>query len=973
MSLIVLLLLPFIGSCLAALLPHNARNTESLLAGLVALVGTIQVALLYPQIAHGGVIREEFMWLPSLGLNFVLRMDGFAWLFSMLVLGIGTLVSLYARYYMSPDDPVPRFFAFFLAFMGAMLGLVISGNLIQIVFFWELTSLFSFLLIGYWHHRADARRGAYMALMVTGAGGLCLLAGVMLLGHIVGSYDLDRVLAAGDQIRAHSLYPVMLALVLIGALSKSAQFPFHFWLPHAMAAPTPVSAYLHSATMVKAGVFLLARLWPSLSGSEEWFWIVGGAGTLTLLLGAYCAMFQNDLKGLLAYSTISHLGLITLLLGLNSPLAAVAAVFHILNHATFKASLFMAAGIIDHESGTRDIRKLSGLVKLIPFTATLAMVASASMAGVPLLNGFLSKEMFFAETVFISSTAWVEIALPLIATIAGTFSVAYALRFTVDVFFGPPATHLPHTPHEPPRWMRAPVELLVFTCLLVGIFPAQVVGSILAAAALPVVGGELPEYSLAIWHGWNAPMIMSLVAMSGGVVLYLLLRKQLKRGRFKYPPIISYFNGKRGFERSLVVMMRGVRKIEKRISTKRLQTQLFLLVLVAVIGGMIPMLNSGLSWGDRPKIPGSIVFVTLWLLAIACALGAAWQAKYHRLAALTMVSVCGLMTCVTFVWFSAPDLALTQLVVEVVTTVLILLGLRWLPRRIEEVSPLPNTLRKARIRRVRDFLLSTVVGGGMALLSYAMLTRQTPNDISSFYLSRALPEGGGSNVVNVMLVDFRGFDTLGEITVLGAVALTVYALLRRFRPSKESMQLPAQQRQLAPDVATDLVNPRQASDTALGFMMVPAVLVRLLLPIALVVSFYLFMRGHNQPGGGFVAGLVMSVAFILQYMVAGTQWVEAQMSLRPMRWMGFGLFSATLTGLGALFAGYPFLTTHTWHFSLPVLGDIHIASALFFDVGVYAMVVGSTLLMLTALGHQSVRAHKPSNQAKVVAATEGAA
>ncbi|MBP1125085.1 MULTISPECIES: monovalent cation/H+ antiporter subunit A [Pseudomonas] len=973
MSLIVLLLLPFIGSCLAALLPHNARNTESLLAGLVALVGTVQVALLYPQIAYGGVIREEFTWLPSLGLNFVLRMDGFAWLFSMLVLGIGTLVSLYARYYMSPDDPVPRFFAFFLAFMGAMLGLVISGNLIQIVFFWELTSLFSFLLIGYWHHRADARRGAYMALMVTGAGGLCLLAGVMLLGHIVGSYDLDQVLAAGDQIRAHSLYPVMLALVLVGALSKSAQFPFHFWLPHAMAAPTPVSAYLHSATMVKAGVFLLARLWPSLSGSEEWFWIVGGAGAITLVLGAYCAMFQNDLKGLLAYSTISHLGLITLLLGLNSPLAAVAAVFHILNHATFKASLFMAAGIIDHESGTRDIRKLSGLVRLIPFTATLAMVASASMAGVPLLNGFLSKEMFFAETVFISSTEWVEIALPLIATIAGTFSVAYALRFTVDVFFGPPATDLPHTPHEPPRWMRAPVELLVFTCLLVGIFPAQVVGPLLAAAALPVVGGVLPEYSLAIWHGWNAPMVMSLVAMSGGVVLYLMLRKQLKRGRFKYPPLISYFNGKRGFERSLVVMMRGVRKIEKRLSTKRLQTQLFLLVLVAVIGAMIPMLGSGLTWGDRPKIPGSVVFVTLWVLAITCALGAAWQAKYHRLAALTMVSVCGLMTCITFVWFSAPDLALTQLVVEVVTTVLILLGLRWLPRRIEEVSPLPSTLRKARIRRLRDFLLSSAVGGGMALLSYAMLTRQTPNDISSFYLSRALPEGGGSNVVNVMLVDFRGFDTLGEITVLGAVALTVYALLRRFRPSKESMQLPTQQRQLAPDVATDLVNPRQASDTALGFMMVPAVLVRLLLPIAMVVSFYLFMRGHNQPGGGFVAGLVMSVAFILQYMVAGTQWVEAQMNLRPMRWMGFGLLSATLTGLGALFAGYPFLTTHTWHLSLPVLGDIHVASALFFDVGVYAMVVGSTLLMLTALGHQSVRAHKPSNQAKVVAATQGAA
>lgn len=962
MSLIVLLLLPFVGSCLAAVLPHNARNSESLLAGLIALIGTIQVALLYPQIAHGGVIREEFMWLPSLGLNFVLRMDGFAWLFSILVLGIGTLVSLYARYYMSPDDPVPRFFAFFLAFMGAMLGLVISGNLIQIVFFWELTSLFSFLLIGYWHHRSDARRGAYMALMVTGAGGLCLLAGVMLLGHVVGSYDLDAVLAAGDKIRAHSLYPILLPLILIGALSKSAQFPFHFWLPHAMAAPTPVSAYLHSATMVKAGVFLLARLWPSLSGTEEWFWIVSGAGACTLVLGAYCAMFQNDLKGLLAYSTISHLGLITLLLGLNSPLAAVAAVFHILNHATFKASLFMAAGIIDHETGTRDIRKLSGLFKLMPYTATLAMVASASMAGVPLLNGFLSKEMFFAETVFINSTAWVEIALPVIATIAGTFSVAYALRFTVDVFFGPPPTDLPLTPHEPPRWMRAPVELLVFTCLMVGIFPAQTVGPLLAAAAQPVVGGELPEYSLAIWHGLNAPMIMSLIAMSGGILLYVVLRKQLKLGRYALPPLIGFFNGKRFFERSVVILMRWARRIERRISTQRLQSQLFLLIVVAVIAGLIPMYNSGLTWGDRPKIPGSIVFVTLWLLAIACALGAAWQAKYHRLAALTMVSVCGLMTCVTFVWFSAPDLALTQLVVEVVTTVLILLGLRWLPRRIEEVSPLPGTLRKARIRRLRDLLLSTAVGGGMALLSYAMLTRQTPNDISSFYLSRALPEGGGSNVVNVMLVDFRGFDTLGEITVLAAVALTVFALLRRFRPPKESMELPAQQRLLAKDVVTDLVNPRSASDTALGFMMVPAVLVRLLLPIAFVVSMYLFMRGHNQPGGGFVAGLVMSVAFILQYMVAGTQWVEAQMSLRPLRWMGTGLLCATLTGIGSIPLGYPFLTTHTAHFNLPLLGDIHVASALFFDIGVYAVVVGATLLILTALAHQSVRAHRPGNQ-----------
>ena len=327
------------------------------------------------------------------------------------------LVVFYARYYMSPADPVARFYSLLLGFMGAMLGIVLSGNLIQLVIFWELTSLFSFLLIGYWHHRADARRGARMALTVTGAGGLCLLAGVLLLGHIVGSYELDAVLAAGDVVRGHALYPVTLALVLLGALTKSAQFPFHFWLPHAMAAPTPASAYLHSATMVKAGVFLLARLWPVLAGTEPWFWIVGGAGVCTLLLGAYAAMFQNDIKGLLAYSTISHLGLITLLLGLNSPLAAVAAVFHMMNHATFKASLFMAAGIVDHETGTRDMRRLDGLFKAMPITGTLAMVASAAMAGVPLLNGFLSKEMFFAETVFISSLPWVERGLPFAATV----------------------------------------------------------------------------------------------------------------------------------------------------------------------------------------------------------------------------------------------------------------------------------------------------------------------------------------------------------------------------------------------------------------------------------------------------------------------------------------------------------------------------------------------------------------------------
>ena len=957
MPLIFLILLPFIGSLLAAVLPANARNTESTLAGLIALGCAVQTAMYFPDIASGNVLRQEVAWLPALGLNLVVRMDGFAWMFCMLVLGIGSLVVLYARYYMSPADPVPRFFSFFLAFMGAMVGVVLSGNIIQLAFFWELTSLFSFLLIGYWHHRKDARRGARMALTVTGSGGLCMLAGMLILGHIVGSYDLDHVLAAGQQVRAHALYLPALVLVLLGALTKSAQFPFHFWLPHAMAAPTPVSAYLHSATMVKAGVFLLARLWPVLSGTEEWFWLVGGAGAITLLLGGYAAMFQHDLKGLLAYSTISHLGLITLLLGLNSPLAAVAAVFHIMNHATFKASLFMAVGIIDHESGTRDIRRLSGLRRMMPVTATLAMVAAAAMAGVPLLNGFLSKEMFFAETVFLHATPLLNIALPLLATVAGMFSVAYSLRFTLDVFFGPPATDLPLQPHEPPHWMRVPVELLVLACLVVGIFPAWSVGQFLLAAARPVVGGELPVFSLALWHGFNKPLAMSVAAMLGGIVLYALLRWQRQRGHIDAAPVVRHLDGQRIFE-SLLARLSALGRSGRRVlGTQRLQWQMLWLVCAAVVAATVPLWVRGLPIGDRAALPLSWGFVLLWGVGMVCAVAAAWQAKYHRLAALALMGGAGLCTCITFLWFSAPDLALTQLAVEIVTTVLILLGLRWLPKREKNLGEAASH-RRTQARRLRDLVLSLVAGGGMALLSFAMLNRPFPQSTSTFFLERALSEGGGSNVVNVMLVDFRGFDTFGEIVVLGIVALTVYALLRRFRPAMEMMDLPAQQRALPPDLVTDLINPRQAVDTAVGYLMVPAVLVRLLLPFAVLLALYLFMRGHNQPGGGFVAGLVLSVALLLQYIVSGTQWVEAHLNLWPRRWIAVGLLLAAGTGLGSLLWGYPFMTTHTAHVTLPLLGELHFASATFFDLGVFILVVGATLLILTAIAHQSVRGHR---------------
>jgi multicomponent K+:H+ antiporter subunit A len=583
------------------------------------------------------------------------------------------------------------------------------------------------------------------------------------------------------------------------------------------------------------------------------------------------------------------------------------------------------------------------------------MVASAAMAGVPLLNGFLSKEMFFAETVYISSLPWVETGLPLVATVASLFAVVYSLRFGYGVFFGTPATALPREPHEPVRWMRGPIEILVLVCLVVGIFPDASIGAALDAAARPVVGGPMPAYSLAVWHGITPPLMMSFVALAGGIAFYAMLRRQRASRVFLRRLSVPQLNGKRVFERSLALLAAFARRNHALFRTRRLQPQVFFAVVVALLAGAASLWDGGVTWGDRPRVPASKEFVLLWSVGMACAVGAAWQAKLHRLAALTMLAVTGLVTCLTFVWFSAPDLALTQLVVESVTTVLFLLGLRWLPKPGMADYPRPTT--RTRLRRLRDLLLALLAGAGMATLAHAMLTRPAPQSISPFFLERALGEGGGTNVVNVMLVDFRGFDTLGEIVVLAAVAVTVFALLRRFRPPRESIAEPAQQRSVPRDAASDLA-PRVGAGIDLGYMMVPAVLVRLLLPVAGVIAAYLFLRGHNQPGGGFVAGLVIAIAFIMQYLVAGAEWVEAQLRLNPVKWIGMGMACAALTGAGAMVLGYPFLTSHTAHLSLPLLGEVHLPSAALFDAGIFAVVLGSTLLILIALAHQSIRGQR---------------
>jgi multicomponent K+:H+ antiporter subunit A len=947
--LLLIIILPFLAGIAAILLPSDSRAPATCLAGATMAACLALTLSLYPSVSRG-TVRHQIEWIPSLGLDFTLRMDGFAWIFALLVSGIGFLVVVYTRYYISPEDPVRRFYLFFLAFTGSMLGVVLSGNLILLIVFWELTSIFSFLLIGYWHHNQAARDGARMALTITAIGGLALLAGALIIGHIVGSYDLDAVLASGDAIRNSALYVPALLLILLGTLSKSAQFPFHFWLPNAMAAPTPVSAFLHSATMVKAGVFLMARLWPVLSGTPEWFVIVGLAGMISLVLGAYLAMFQQDLKGLLAYSTISHLGLITLLLSLGSPLGAVAAIFHMLNHATFKASLFMAAGIIDHETGTRDLRRLSGLFRYMPITGTLATVASAAMAGVPLLNGFLSKEMFFAEAVETHADSWVDTIAPYAAVLGSALSVTYSIRLIHSIFLGAPPESFPREPHEPPFWMRFPVMLLVVACLVVGIIPGLTIGSFLQVAVSSVLGAVTPQYSLAVWHGFTLPLAMSAIALAAGALLYLAAGDYLER--VESPLLLGRLQGQRIFERvTVAISWRGARFVEEVFGTRRLQPQMRLLVAAAIAAAAIPLFASGFGFGTYGGGTVDLVFAGLWCVGIVCAVAAAYLAKFHRLAALVLLGGTGLATCLTFVWLSAPDLAATQMVVEIVTTVLILLGLRWLPKRSKALIEPGGSL--ARARRFRDLAIAIVAGVGMAAISYAVMSRKSPDTIADFFIDKAYSEGGGRNVVNVILVDFRGFDTLGEITVLGIVALTVFALLRRFRPAPDSIERPEQQQiQLAYDEA----EPDRASGaTAADYLYVPSVIMQWMFPVVIVLAAYLSLRGHDAPGGGFAAGVAMAAGFILQYMAGGTVWVEDRLRILPVKWIGGGLLLAALTGAAPMLLGDAFLTSYFRYVELPLVGRLPMASATLFDLGVFLLVVGATVLMLIAIAHQSIR------------------
>ncbi len=931
--LLIIIFLPLLAGTLltgwsGAVHSRGYRRRTAWIAGAVAAAAFGLLVMQAPTVMNGDTVRLFALWVPEIGMNLGLRLDGLSLLFAMLITGMGLLIIVYADSYLGKDDPVGKFYSTLMLFMAAMLGIVLSDNLLLMMVFWELTSISSFLLVGYWNHRADARDGARMALTITGGGGLAMLGGFVLLGQMAGTYEISEMVANAAAIQADANYPIALLLILVGCFTKSAQFPFHFWLPQAMAAPTPVSAYLHSATMVKAGIFLLARLTPVIGGTELFTGIVTTTGLFTMAFAAFIALFRQDLKGLLAYSTISHLGLITFLIGLGSPLAAVGAIFHILNHATFKAALFMTAGIVDHETGTRDMRKLGGLWRLMPWTATLAMTATAAMAGVPLFNGFLSKEMFLTEAVTFAQTGGWRWLVPAVATFAALCSVAYSVRLVHDIFFNGPARDLPVAhPHDPPMGMRAPVILLAVLCVVVGLLPALTLGPLVRVASTAMLGHAPPDYHLAIWHGFNLPLLLSMLALIGGAVFYFRMNRGNLLHRLDIERWFGALAGPKVFWRASDGLFGNAGRLTYLLEIGSLQRYIAWMLIASVVVVVSTLLTGEMPQaGSRELLPVTLPALVLWGLML---FSSAWLALRHhnRLQSIVIAGIIGLVTALTFVGFSAPDLALTQVSVEVVSTVLMLMGLALLPAH--------TPMESSSARKIRDGSLALVGGAGMAWLTWMMLTRDH-DSISWYFLNQSAIAAGGTNVVNVILVDFRGYDTFGEMTVLGIAAIGVLALMDGMRTRRPT---------------------RDDAGRAWTFAEQPLMLrvaARIVLPIALVVALYIFMRGHNMPGGGFIAGLVTAVALVLQYMALGQSRAEVLLHAaggrRFVQWIGTGLGIAGLTGAGAFVLGQPFLTSAHGHPSVPFLGELPLATAALFDLGVYITVVGATLLTIATLG-----------------------
>jgi multicomponent Na+:H+ antiporter subunit A len=723
-------------------------------------------AVFIPATASGSVFSLSYDWAPSLGIRFSFLLDGLSLLFAMLISGVGVLVVVYSGGYLAGHPHLGRFYAYILMFMGSMLGLVLADNLITLFVFWELTSFSSYLLIGFDHERETARAAALQALLVTGGGGLALLAGFLLIGHISGTMELSSLLGRGDVIRAHPLYASVVLLVLAGAFTKSAQVPFHFWLPNAMEAPTPVSAYLHSATMVKAGVYLLARLTPILGGTEIWMVALTTVGATTAIVGAFLALRQTDLKLILAYLTVSALGILVLFIGLGTSEAIVAAIVFLLGHALYKGALFLVVGIVDHETGTRNARELAGLRSAMPVTATIAALAALSLAALPPAFGFIGKELLLDAALGAEKGAGL---LTLALLLASIVFVAAAGIIAIRPFFGRKSATAKRA-REAPSSLWFPPMLLACFGILFGVLPSLVDGPFLRSAVQAIVR-EPVTFHLALWHGFNSPLILSVVSLACGVALYAG-RRQAHHAAARLQITASW--GPQHWYGHLLVGMNALAKRQTQLLQNGYLRVYLLIIVAATVALAAAKLFRAIGSIDLPA-EFDVRFYE-WIIAALIPIGALTAIMSRsRLGAVAALGVVGYSVGLIFVLFSAPDLAMTQFMVETLTVILFVLVFYHLPR---------FTVFSTRLVLVRDAVTALTFGGLITIIVSVGSGIQLYPKISDYFVENSLSLAHGRNVVNTILVDFRGFDTFGEITVLAVAGIGVYALLR-LRPRKE--------------------------------------------------------------------------------------------------------------------------------------------------------------------------------------------
>lgn len=785
------ILAPFI---LAIFVPILYKSIRTIHTGWFVLILPITIFSYLLQFlsttSSGKQIEETVSWIPSLGINFTVYVDGLSLLFALLITGIGSLVVLYSIFYLSKQkEALGNFYVYLLMFMGAMLGVVLSDNIIVLYVFWELTSLSSFLLISYWYEKERSRYGALKSMLITMMGGFSMLAGFVLMFLMTNTFSIREIIIASSEIVGHAFFLPAMLLILLGAFTKSAQFPFHIWLPDAMEAPTPVSAYLHSATMVKAGLYLVARFTPVFAPQAEWIWLVAGFGIFTLFWGSFNAVKQTDLKGILAFSTVSQLGLIMSLLGVGAAslhfdfpddnlyvVATVAAIFHLINHATFKGSLFMVVGIVDHETGTRDIRKLGGLMALMPITFTVALIGSLSMAGLPPFNGFLSKEMFFTGMLSIANFdlfnfETLGILFPIIAWLASIFTFIYSFKLVFKTFTGKyQPEQLEKKPHEAPIGMLISPIILGALVIIIGFAPNILSQSLIEPAVVAIlpslfVGGHEAFVHIEHWHGFSTELLMTIGVVLLGFALYYTLNKW--QGVYDKLPQKLTLN--RLYDRSLTSLEKGSQGVTNVYMTGFIRDYLvyiFSFLVLILIGSMIA--KNAFAFDSSALAPIGIYEVILALVMLIASLVVVFART--RLMAIISLGSIGITLALFFVIFRAPDLALTQIVIETVSTALFLLCFYHLPKLKKELSRIPFKMTNA--------VIAIGVGTTVTLLGIVATSTRLFESISEYFVRASHDLAGGNNMVNVILVDFRGFDTMFEILVLSIAGLSIIAMIK---------------------------------------------------------------------------------------------------------------------------------------------------------------------------------------------------